>query len=318
MELGIIAVMPRRPRIFFPGAFYHVLLRGNGGQDIFLDEKDRRYFFRLVGEGQEKFGHRIHAFCLMPNHVHLALQMPEAPLSRIMQNLSQRYTGWVNFRQSRRGHVFQGRYKALLIEAEAYLLELVRYIHLNPVRAGIAQTPDHYPWSSHPAYMGQKNISWLTTDFVLGQFSSRRSMAYKKYHEFIRGGLSGGRREEFHRGTREGQVLGSDHFYEEVLSRKGEQKTSRVTIDQIVEAVCRSYSIGPEELATASRRHDLSEARGMISWIVRETRHLPMTGLCHRLHRDLSSLSVGARRVEERAKRDPKLMEKMKKLKEKF
>jgi putative transposase len=314
----IIAIMPRKPRIFYPGAVYHVLLRGNAGQDVFFDSKDRRYFYRLLGEGQEKFGHRIHAFCLMPNHIHLALQMAEVPLSRVMQNLSQRYTGWINFRQSRRGHVFQGRYKALLIDADAYLLELVRYIHLNPVRAGITESPENHPWSSHRAYLGQEKLLWVATDWVLAQFSNRRSTARKKYMEFVREGYADGRREEFHKGTREGQVLGSESFYEDVLSLKGEEAGSKVTLDQILEEVCRAYSIEPETLASAGRQHRLSEVRGMISWIARETRHLSMTGLCNRLHRDISSLSVAARRLEEKSKTDDRLAKKMEELKKMF
>ena len=120
--------MARKPRLFYPGAVYHVLLRGNAGQDIFYGKEDRKYFYRLLREGHEKFGHRIHAFCLMANHVHLAMQVADTPLSRIMQSLSQRYTGWINRQLGRKGHLFQGRYNALLIDADTYLLEPVRYI----------------------------------------------------------------------------------------------------------------------------------------------------------------------------------------------
>jgi putative transposase len=314
-KLTIMAIMPRKPRIFYPGAVYHVILRGNAGQDIFADSKDRRYFYRLLGEGQEKFGHRIHAFCLMANHIHLALQMVNVPLSRLMQNLSQRYTGWINFRQSRRGHVFQGRYKALLIDADAYLLELVRYIHLNPVRAEIAESAEKFHWSSHPAYLGQEKLPWLTTDWVLAQFSSRPTTARKKYRQFVQEGYAGGRKEEFHKGTQEGRVLGSDKFFEEVLSLKGEKVDSRVTLDQILERVCRSYGVEMESLASAGRQRRPSEVRAMLSWVVRETGHLSLTELSKRLRRDLSSLSVAARRLEEKSKTDARLARKMKELK---
>jgi REP element-mobilizing transposase RayT len=136
--------MARKPRVYFPGALYHVILRGNGGQTIFFDDKDRTRFCFLVQEGIERFGHRIHAFCLMSNHVHLAIQVGEVSLSRILQNLSFRYTRWVNGRQSRTGHLFQGRYKAVLVDADIYLQVLTRYIHLNPVRAGIVKEPEAY------------------------------------------------------------------------------------------------------------------------------------------------------------------------------
>ena len=110
--------MARKSRVYYPGALYHVVLRGNGGQTIFFDDRDRTRFCFLAQEGIERFGHRIHAFCLMSNHVHLAIQVGDVSLSRILQNLSFRYTRWVNWRQSRTGHLFQGRYKAVLVDAD--------------------------------------------------------------------------------------------------------------------------------------------------------------------------------------------------------
>ena len=146
--------MARKPRLHYSGASYHVILRGNGGQDIFIDKKDRTRFYFLLQEGVERYRHRIHAYCLMTNHVHLAIQVGDVPLSRIIQNLSFRYTRYLNRRKNQVGHLFQGRYKALLIDADSYLLELVRYIHNNPVRAGMVKTAEEYPWSSHHAYLG--------------------------------------------------------------------------------------------------------------------------------------------------------------------
>lgn len=268
----------------------------------------------MLQEGHEKFGHRIHAFCLMANHVHLALQVADIPLSQVMQSLSQRYTGWINRRRKRRGHLFQGRYKALLIDAEAYLLELVRYIHLNPVRAGVVESVEEYPWSSYHAYLGRRELRWLTTDWVLVQFSNRRGAARKKFREFIREGYGEGRREEFHRGTKEGRILGSDGFFEEVLSLRGETVGSQVSLDQILERVCRSYGVGVESLTSAGRQHHLSEVRAMVSWVVRETKHLSLTELSHRLNRDVSSLSVSARRLVEKSQLDSHLSRKMEEL----
>jgi len=134
--------MARKPRLHYIGAVYHVMVRGNSGQNIFADDEDRYRFYLFLQEGVEKFGYRIHAFCLMNNHVHLAIQVGDKPLSRIMQTLCFRYTQWVNSRQKRVGHLFQGRYKAIVVDADAYLAELVRYIHLNPVRAKIVKTPE--------------------------------------------------------------------------------------------------------------------------------------------------------------------------------
>ena len=122
-------------------------------------------FYFLVQKSVEHFAYRIHAFCLMSNHVHLAIQVGNVSLSRILQNLSFRYTRWVNWRQNRMGHLFQGRYKAVLVDADTYLKELTRYIHLNPVRAGIVKDPEAYPWSGHRAYLELEVIPWLTTDW---------------------------------------------------------------------------------------------------------------------------------------------------------
>jgi len=128
------------------------MLRGNGGQNVFYSPADRIQLYLLLQEGIERFVHRIHAFCLMINHIHLVIQVGEVPLSKIIQNISFRYTRYINGRMKRIGHLFQGRYKAILIDADSYLLELVRYIHNNPLRVGLAQAPEQYQWSSHQAY----------------------------------------------------------------------------------------------------------------------------------------------------------------------
>jgi len=161
--------MARKPRIHLPGGIYHVILRGNDGQPVFFSDQDRLSFCELVAEGVVRYGHRIHAFCLMTNHVHFALQVAEPPLAKIVQNLAFRYTRRINKSQRRMGHLFQGRYKALLVDADAYLVELVRYIHLNPVRAQMVADPGAYAWSGHNAYLGLAGWPWLTTDLVLSQ-----------------------------------------------------------------------------------------------------------------------------------------------------
>ena len=133
--------MVRKTRIHYFGAVYHVILRGNGGQDIFYSQEDRYRLYLLLQEGIERFGHRIHAFCLMTNHLHIVVQVGDIALSKIFQNVSFRYTRYINKKQNRIGHLFQGRYKALLIDADTYLLELVRYIHNNPLRGRDGPVP---------------------------------------------------------------------------------------------------------------------------------------------------------------------------------
>ncbi len=193
--------MARKPRIHIPGGYYHVMLRGNGGSDIFFSDEDRFHFYLLMQEGIERFGHRIHAFCLMGNHVHLVIQVREISLSRIMQNLSFRYTRWVNARQKRTGHLFQGRFKALLVDEDSYLLTLVRYTHLNPVRAGMVSDPIEYPWSSHAVYLGDEVLPWLESQATLSQFSEHLDLARKQYVEFISQGMNEAHQPEFHCGA---------------------------------------------------------------------------------------------------------------------
>ena len=153
--------MPRKPRIHFPGALYHVILRGNAGEPVFFDDADRYRFYLLLQEGIERFGYRVHAFCCMTNHIHMALQVGSVSLSRIMQNLALRYTSGINRKYRRTGHLFQGRYKAILLDADSYLLELVRYIHLNPVRARLVKHPDNYSWRVIMPIWEQRNSPGL-------------------------------------------------------------------------------------------------------------------------------------------------------------
>ncbi|XSG84916.1 MAG: transposase [Methylohalobius sp. ZOD2] len=193
------------------------MLRGNEGQRIFFKDEDRAHFSSLVAEGVERFGHRIHAYCWMDSHVHLAVQVAEVPLSRIMQNMAFRYTRWINRREGRYGHLFQGRYKAILVDADSYLRELIRYIHLNPVRAGLVEDPKDYPWSGHLPYLSGTGPEWLTTDWVLSQFHSHSETARARYAKFVMDGMGGSRRPEFQTGSAEGRLLGDDGFIERVL-----------------------------------------------------------------------------------------------------
>ena len=289
--------MARKPRLHYIGALYHVMVRGNGGQNIFTDDKDRYRFYLFLQEGVEKFGHRIHAFCLMNNHVHLAIQVGDKPLSRIMQNLCFRYTQWVNSRQKRVGHLFQGRYKAIVVDADAYLVEMVRYIHLNPVRAKLVKIPEAYPWSGHRAYMGHEELPWLTTEWVLSQFAQRLKTARTKYDKFVQYGRDEGHRQEFHRGTSEGRILGDDTFIERVYSESEDGEKKSVTLDEIIESVGKVYGLTEEEMVSGGKCRNPSEARGMIAYLVREVSGMSLTDLGRRMKRDVSSLSLAADKI---------------------
>jgi len=308
--------MARKPRIHYSGAVYHVFIRGNARQQIFFETADYLRFLRLLGEGIEKYNHRIHGFCLMPNHIHLAVQVGDIPLSRIMQNLCFRYTQWMNRRKDRAGHLFQGRYKALLVDADSYLLELVRYIHLNPVRAGMVKFPEEYLWSSHLAYLGEKKLPWLTIDWILSRFSSSSSRAGNEYRRFVHSEIAGGHREEFHRGTKgERRVLGEEDFIEEVFLRAQQERQRDPTMEEVVKKICEYYGVKETELSAGGKSHRASAVRGVIAWLVLESGKLTLTELSKRLKRDVSTLSSAAQRVFMLSNEDAELAKELKELK---
>ena len=178
--------MSRPLRLEFPGAIYHITARGNARETIFLDDEDKLSFLVVLAEVVSRFGWLCHAYCLMDNHYHLLIETPDGNLSQGMRQVNGVYTQRFNRRHARVGHLFQGRFKAILVERESYLLELCRYIVLNPVRANMATDINRYLWSSYPATVGsQPAPAWLATDWVLGQFGSRRALAQRKYAEFV-------------------------------------------------------------------------------------------------------------------------------------
>lgn len=284
--------MARKPRIHADGALYHVMLRGNAGQSIFLVDDDRDAFEALVADGVSRFGHRIHAYCWMGNHVHLAIQVADTPLSKIMQNLAFRYTRFINRREKRIGHLFQGRFKALLVDADSYLLELIRYIHLNPVRAKLVADPSDYAWSGHLAYLGKIAKPWLTTDWGLAQFGSS-----SRYADFVHAGLHEGHREEFHRGRLEGAILGGDDFVEKIIFREAALETRRLSLEVILAAVAHAWGVSRDALPSSSRVRTIAQARSAAAYLVAEYGGDTLSALGRLLNRDVSTLSNGAQTI---------------------
>jgi REP element-mobilizing transposase RayT len=178
--------MTRPLRIQYPGAFYHITSRGNERKAIFKSIKDREKFLSYLETATERYNARIISYCLMDNHYHLFLKTPEGNLSQIMRHINGAYTTYFNTKRQRSGHLFQGRYKAILVEADEYATELTRYIHLNPVRAGVVEDPAVYPWSSFKYYIGlKKSPEWLVVNFILDAFGRTYSTAYKAYRDFV-------------------------------------------------------------------------------------------------------------------------------------
>jgi putative transposase len=178
--------MARPLRINYPGAFYHVTSRGNERKAVFRSKRDRKKFLEYLETATLKYNAVVHVYCLMDNHYHIFLETPSGNLPQIMRHINGAYTTYVNAKRSRSGHLFQGRYKAILVDADEYAKELSRYIHLNPVRADMVERPEEYTWSSLQDYIGaRKPPEWLHRDFILGYFGNNFSAAEKEYKKFI-------------------------------------------------------------------------------------------------------------------------------------
>lgn len=205
--------MARPLRIEFAGALYHITSRGNERRAIYRDDTDRARFLDVLADSVPKFRWYCHAYCLMDNHYHLLIETADASLSRGMRHLNGVYTQYHNVRHRRVGHLFQGRYKAILVQKEAYLLELARYIVLNPVRVGMVSTPEQWPWSSFPAMLGVgPSVKWLTVDWILASFAPRRDEAISRYRRFVLDGIG---RESPWDDLKNQIFLGSDQFVAE-------------------------------------------------------------------------------------------------------
>ena len=178
--------MARPLRIEYAGAFYHITSRGNEQKDIFKNEQDYLKFLTYLETAVQRYKAIIHVYCLMGNHYHLLIETPIGNISQIMRHINGAYTTYYNTKRQRAGHLLQGRYKAILVEADEYAEELSRYIHLNPVRAGIVGRPEEFQWSSYQHYIGKKQKpKWLTVEYVLSYFGMEAAKAQKRYIEFV-------------------------------------------------------------------------------------------------------------------------------------
>jgi len=205
--------MARPLRLEFEGALYHITSRGNARESIFLDNGDRARFLEILGDVVDRFGWICHAYCLMTNHYHLLIETPDADLSRGMHLLNGVYTQWFNHRYDRVGHLFQGRFKAILVEKDTHLLELVRYVVLNPIRAKTVRNVRDWPWSSYRATAGQAEApGFLTIGWILSQFDLDPERAVRAYRRFVQQGRGVHVWDEL----RAGSLLGTDGFVDQL------------------------------------------------------------------------------------------------------
>lgn len=248
--------MARQLRIEYEGAFYHITSRGNQREQIFWDNKDREKFKSILIRTKERYGFLLHSYVLMNNHYHLLIETPYANIKQIMQNINTSYTVYINKRHKRTGHLLQGRYKAFIIDKESYLLELGRYIHQNPVRAGIVTRPEDYKWSSYREYINRSNKEGLTdTTDTLYTFSKKQAIAAKKYQEFVNAGI----KEKTPLKDAIGSILGDKIFRENVLRHfKGKPDKREIPelkkiqtkhkVEDIIKAIAKHYGISEDGL----------------------------------------------------------------------
>jgi putative transposase len=236
--------MARPLRIEYAGALYHVSSRGDRQEAIFDDDRDRTAFLNVLSDVVSRFRWRCHAYCLMGNHYHLMIETPEANLTKGMRQLNGVFTQWSNRRHQRSGHLFQGRYKAILVDWDSYFLELARYIVLNPVRAAIVTHPGLWAWSSYGGTLGSRPAPhWLTTDGLLAKFGKKRAGARRKYQQFIEEGMSA---ESIWKDLKGQIYLGDDDFVERMRKKLG-QRDEDVNIPRVQQR-------GPAPKLSAIRR----------------------------------------------------------------
>lgn len=286
--------MPRRLRIHLPGGFYHVTLRGNHQQNIFVAEHDRRLLNVIVARAIAKYGARLHGYCWMRNHLHLLMQVGTEPLSNSMRDIAGEFARAMQAKLLTTGHFFERRYHANIVDTEAYLKELIRYIHLNPVTAGIVDDPARFPWSSHHAYMGTRSEPWLTTDFVLSVFGSSREAAIAAYLRFV-GSEDARDWQPPETAIGAGQERAFDRSIARALHASPPGKP-RKSLDELVAEACRRFEITRELLREPGRDSYRSKVRAWIANQAIKQGVATLADVARLLGRDESTLREAIRR----------------------
>ena len=275
--------MGRPLRLEYPGALYHITARGNERREIFSDETDRRYFLEMLKEYHERFDLIIHSYVLMSNHYHLVIETPIGNIIKIMHGINSRYTGYYNRKYGRIGHLFQGRYKAILVDKESYLVVLSRYVHLNPVRAGMVDNPQDYQWSSYNGFiLKSKAEDWIQYDWILGVFSKNGSVARKKYREYVNIDIKESPLEKIYAGV----ILGTDKFIADIKDILGSGISrevvscklikERFTPEDIIALTAKAFDENESILTTKNVRN---VSRNAAIYLVKKHTHLENTAI---------------------------------------
>ena len=272
--------MARPLRIEYPGAHYHVINRGNAGEDIFISDRDKEKFLGYLEKAVERYGITIHAYCLMTNHYHLLIETPLPNLSQAIKWINVSYATYFNRKRNRRGHLFQGRFKSIIVDADEYLKPLSRYIHLNPIRANMVEKIDSYLWSSYPVYVGKrKPLEWLEIGWLLSLFGKRPKQASERYRSYVEG-VDASEINNPDKDVVGGLILGGVNFVNWVKDTFLSDKTGhkeipqlnelkpRVALRSLVQGVCDEFGCDSDQILKKGLKKNL--ARDSAIYLARE------------------------------------------------
>lgn len=253
--------MPRRPRLHVPGACYHVTLRGNHKEPLFASAADYRALNGIVARAVERFDMRLHAFCWMTNHLHALVQIGEQKLGGIVKSIAVSFARYRHRLLDTSGHLFERRYGSRLIDVDSYFLAVLRYIHRNPVEAGMVRDPRAYPWSSHRVYLGTQSIDWITTGLGLSLFHADPRIARSEYVRFVEGAPAEDEQDfDDDAGTSDPRILGSDEFVASLNPIAG-RRQQRPNLEELACAICAKHGVSVDLLRSRSSQHSLTPIR---------------------------------------------------------
>ncbi len=300
--------MPRKPRIEYRGGLYHILNRGLMGKVIFHNADDYKKFVEYLSITQKLYPFKCYGYVLMPNHFHLIIERMNDPLSSVMKSLLSRYAKYYNTMYSKKGHVFHGRYYSVLCQKEEYLNELVRYIHLNPVRTGLANIPEEWKWSSYKVLLGNETCLLMDTDTVLKNFCSNIPKARVKLTEFTQEGIN--QKVKFDAYPRmEFPVLGTNEFINNIIKNTNKRVEEvngkmKISLDGLNSVLCKQYKIEKSEIRCRRGGRKISHVRAIFSYIAHIYADYRIIDIARFIRKDSSAVTHAINKIRYDEKSD--------------